>query len=207
MITINQGVGNNYSQLSNKKSQSSENTYDFNYKIDDLNDSLSEEYNSGNELLTTTLINLRPLHIYKGVLNTEQETVFNTGMSSLYNEQICSNFHSDSLCVHSNNKSYTVNTIQELSSFIDKHLLNNSSNISDRSNWIVYYVDSNGVKLDFHIKKTQNDTFSLTCNLDINNVLNHIHGLSERLIKKGWAIQTDTQPNNHTLYKITNRQQ
>ncbi|MCG7986245.1 MAG: hypothetical protein JAY64_10630 [Candidatus Thiodiazotropha weberae] len=203
MNTITQSLPSRISRVTDTNTKSSENSGEFSYRIDKLKDSLSTDIPSKEDSNHMFLTDISSCEYDMDKLDNKGETDTIPTAFSQQNETKTYNNNSVSQTTHTSLTTASVNSIQELSSHVDKHLLNSTSNKADLDTWRINYSDNYGVKIDFNIKRINKTHFSLSCNIDLNNIKSHILELNDRLSRKGWSIHTDTTNNYHKITKVT----
>ncbi|MCG7984707.1 MAG: hypothetical protein JAY90_18395 [Candidatus Thiodiazotropha lotti] len=204
MNTINQSLPNRISRVTDNNAKSPENSGEFSYRINKLKDSLSNDIPSKEDSDHMFLTDISSSEYDMEKSDNKEETDTITTAFSQQNDTKTYKNNSVSQTTHTCLTTASVNSIQELSSYVDKHLLNSTSNDADLDTWRINYSDTYGVKIDFNIKRVTKTHFSLSCNMDLNNIKSHILELNDRLSRKGWSIHTDTTNSFHKITKITN---
>lgn len=97
----------------------------------------------------------------------------------------------------------TIHSIQEFSVLLEKYFLSSSTQTqSSEKTWLINYSDNNGLYIDFKLQRTSSSNFSLSCNIDLQNMKNYFFELNEKLNRKGWSLLSDNVDNSIKILKV-----
>jgi hypothetical protein len=178
---------------------------DFCNKLEKLSDSLKEKSNNRKEcqkrlMPDDFLLDKEILCTYDQEKKQEDHIPLNVPLN-LLNENLSINLNHNLISLTAQNVT-VVESLQEITSFIDKHyLLTQSNNINIQKVWDFCYTDNKGINIDFRLHKTSNEQFNLSCNINTNNLKKYIHELNARLNKKGWSLISDSSDINFIIIR------
>ena len=178
---------------------------DFSSKLEKLNDEIKsknpDDINEEDQEILTDEKQIRPVNYYDQETSPddreEDETLLQS-VSHISTPIAGNNFQ------HSIQSSITtIHSIQEFSVLLEKYFLSSSTQThSAEKTWLINYSDDNGLYIDFKLQRTSNSNFSLSCNIDLQNMKNYFFELNEKLNRKGWSLISDNVDNSIKILKV-----
>ena len=178
---------------------------DFSSKLEKLNDEIKsknpDDINEEDKEILTDEKQIRPVNYYDQETShddrEEDETLLQS-VSHISTPIAGNNFQ------HSIQSSITtIHSIQEFSVLLEKYFLSSSTQIhSAEKTWLINYSDDNGLYIDFKLQRISNSNFSLSCNIDLQNMKNYFFELNEKLNRKGWSLISDNVDNSIKILKV-----
>ncbi|MBW9268589.1 MAG: hypothetical protein K1566_02995 [Candidatus Thiodiazotropha sp. (ex. Lucinisca nassula)] len=200
MNNVTPYMQNKHSPPSSRQADNAEDSSNFNQKIETLKSSILDTENSC-EVHIATFIQ----HDYIKQFYTLDEDDLSSCVSSIIGGLNDTDVHATSSVQNLSSYTVSVRSIDELCLLFENHIFNGKHNESLPSSWSIRYLDTNGVKIDFVVSRSNAKHFSIACATSIDNIANYIQELNQKLTKKGWFIQFDSKLNNFTVHKIINK--